>query len=33
MKSVADATASIRAGKFKELFDNDLSANIGARIK
>ena len=33
MKSVADATASIRAGKFKELFDNDLSANIGASIK
>ena len=33
MKSVSDATATVRAGKFKQLFDQDLSANIGASIK
>ena len=33
MKSIADATATVRAGKFKQLFDQDLSANIGASIK
>ena len=32
MKIIANTTADIRAGKFRELFDNDLSMKVGAEI-